>query len=408
MTDEVPPPPENDEGHPVTVTSDEYRARRTAEEIEKAARSLLIWYGDRPTEPPAYLVNETLPEVGVAVLAGQFGAAKTFVGANLSAAIIVAGGEFAGEAVNRKGGVLWLAAEGEREIQRRVEAAIAARGGDANARQPFARQAMAVPRLTDKDALDRLRVLVRAAAEHMRAKFDCELVIVVIDTLSSAAEFDDENNPAQPQKVMNILAALAGEMKMLVVVVDHHGKVVETGIRGSSVKGASADAILACLGDKDPNTGAITHNRRLVVSKLRDGPTGRIIPFKLAPTIDGSTCTVKWAEDVEPVPDKPPGRTWPKSLTIFKSALDAMLSEVGKMTVPRAGANAVKAVDREAVRTEFLRLYVADTPKAKSVAFIRCAKDAIERGIMCSIATGPDLGQTIFWLPMDDSAAPSP
>ena len=40
------------------------------------------------------------------------------------------------------------------------------------------------------------------------------------------------------------------------------------------------------------------------------------------------------------------------------------------------GMPEVTAVDREAVRKEFFRVYLADTPKAKSVAFIRCAKDA--------------------------------
>jgi hypothetical protein len=75
-----------------------------------------------------YLVDETLPQFGVAILGGQFGAAKTFVGADLAAAVIV-GGEFAGKLVNRTGGVLWLAAEGETEIETRVHAAIAFRGG---------------------------------------------------------------------------------------------------------------------------------------------------------------------------------------------------------------------------------------------------------------------------------------
>ena len=62
------------------------------------------------------------------------------------------GGDFAGKTVHRTGGVLWLAAEGESEIETRVHAAIAARGGDATERQPFARQAGSVPCLTENDA----------------------------------------------------------------------------------------------------------------------------------------------------------------------------------------------------------------------------------------------------------------
>ena len=59
----------------------------------------------------------------------------------------------------------------------------------------------------------------------------------------------------------------------------------------------------------------------------------------------------------------------------------------------------VKAVDREAVRAEFFRLYPGDTHKAKKDAFLRCAKNAVAKGVMCSINVGPDLGQTIFWIP---------
>ena len=62
----------------------------------------LIWYGDAPPTPPNYLVDETLPEIGLATIGGQYGAAKTFVGADLAAAIMVGGGsEFAGKTVAR-------------------------------------------------------------------------------------------------------------------------------------------------------------------------------------------------------------------------------------------------------------------------------------------------------------------
>jgi hypothetical protein len=104
----------------------------------------LIWYGDEPPTPPSYFADETLPEIGVATIGGQYGAAKTFVAADLSAATMI-GGEFAGKPVKRTGGVLWLAAEGENEIETRIQAAVVARGGNAADRQPFARQAGACP-----------------------------------------------------------------------------------------------------------------------------------------------------------------------------------------------------------------------------------------------------------------------
>ena len=310
----------------------------------------LIWYGDRPATPPNYLVDETLPEIGVATVGGQYGAAKTFVAADLAAAIIIGGGDFAGKPTRRKGGVLWLAAEGEMEIEMRVHAAIAARGGAAEERHPFARQAGAVPCLGQGDAFERLNALAAQAVEHLRTDFQCELALIVIDTLAAAAGFDDENSAAETQKVMNVLAALSRETKTLVIVIDHYGKVIDTGVRGSSAKSAAADAILACLGDRDQTTGA-TSNRRLAVTKLRAGPVGRVVPFDLMPTGDGSTCAVRWRTDAETEPPK--GKKWPKALIIFKRALDEALGSAGKKTTPRAGMPEVRAVDREAVRDEF-------------------------------------------------------
>ena len=52
--------------------------------------------------------------------------------------------------------------------------------------------------------------------------------------MSAAAGFDDENSAAETQKVMNMLAALARETKALVLLIDHYGKIIETGVRGSS------------------------------------------------------------------------------------------------------------------------------------------------------------------------------
>jgi hypothetical protein len=400
--------PQPDGSDEPSFAHDESNPPPIGEDVEaKPTAKLLLWYGDTPPKPSNYLVDETVPEIGVVILGGQWGAAKTFVGADLVSAVIV-GGEFAGKTVNRKGGVLWLAAEGENEIEARVYAAINARGGDPDEKQPFARQAVSVPCLTDKDALERLRAMANEAAAHMREHFDCDLVAIFIDTLAAAAGFDDENSASETQKVMNIAAALAREAKTPVVVLDHYGKVADTGIRGSSAKSSAADAILACLGDRDQDTGATT-NRRMAVTKLRSGPTGRIINFRLAQTDDGSTCTVVWS-DVAAVAELPKGKPLPKSLRTLKRAFDEALSAFGKTTVPRAGMPEVRAVDREHVREEFFRLYPADkaddakkAAHAKGEAFRRGVLDAVDRGVLCSLNVGPDLAQTILWTSQETS-----
>src|SRR5262249_6802598 len=71
--------------------------------------------------------------------------------------------------------------------------------------------------------------------------------------------------------------------------VDHYGKDVAAGTRGSSAKAASADLVLACLGDRE-QSGSVT-NTRLAVRKCRGGPQGQEFHF-----------TVRKVED--PTPDK--------------------------------------------------------------------------------------------------------
>ena len=289
---------------------------------------LLIWYGEDPPPPPKYLVSNMLPEDGVALIGGQFLLGKTFVGADLSAAVMT-GGEFAGEPVMRKGAILWFAAEGEKEIEGRIRAAVENKFGGSGP-QPFARQAGGVPLLTDPDALEKLKAHAQEAAKHALEKFDLPLVLIVIDTVSAAAGFTDENSASETQKVMTTLRELSRATGALVLPIDHYGKQTETGIRGSSAKSAAADAILACLGERD-NEGNVS-NHRLAITKLRNGPTGRVIPFDLRQTETefGSTCVVDWrmtAVEAAPV-EKTKG--WPKSLLIFKRALLNALTDFGK------------------------------------------------------------------------------
>ena len=59
--------------------------------------------------------------------------------------------------------------------------------------------------------------------------------------------------------------------------IDHLGKVVEAGTRGSSGKEGNADTVLATLAEREI-TGAIT-NSRMAARKQRDGISGFEVPF---------------------------------------------------------------------------------------------------------------------------------
>ena len=135
------------------------------------------------------------------------------------------------------------------------------------------------PSLNEDASFERLVAIVLAAAAQMKERFEVVLALIVIDTLSASADFADANDAAEGQRIMNRLNALSRRSGAFTLAVDHFGKTVETGTRGSSAKEAAADVVLALLADRDVS-GNIS-NTRMAVRKLRGGSTGAETPFDL-------------------------------------------------------------------------------------------------------------------------------
>ncbi len=272
-------------------------SRRRERKAEPAGPALLF-YGDVAPEPPPWLIRNVLPQQQVAILAGQHSAGKTFIGIDISLSTMT-GLPFIDNEVVRRGAVLWLAAEGASEVTIRLKAAAVHRlGREAIGELPFAFQIADVPTLSEPDALPKLMRLVTEMKERLARDFPgVDLALIVLDTLNSAAGFNDENSASEAQKVFNVLRQLSNASGALTLVIDHYGKISETGVRGSSAKAGAADAILAALANKDEITGKVD-NRRLAVVKLRSAPTGRTVPFTLKPVpVDpfGNThCGIEW------------------------------------------------------------------------------------------------------------------
>lgn len=389
-----PEPPPID-GRPTALGEKPNKGDNAPPPIEDVA-SKMLWLGDRPIIPPRYVIEDMLPETGLAIVGGQWFVGKTFVVNSLCAAVIAGDAEFAGKQVLRKCGVLWFPAEGQQQIEIRIKAALAERGVDIE-RAPFAFVSQ-VPCLTHKDAPVLLKAYAGAAAKKMQEQFGCDLGIIVFDTLSASAGFKDENAAGEVQKIMNILSTLAVEAKSLVISIDHYGKDIEVGVRGSSAKSGAADSILAVLGEREA-TGAIK-NRRLALVKERGRAVGQVIPFDLAPTPDGLTCTVSWR------PDEQAEATDAKTslgVSILIRAFEDARDEAGVMDIPIAGMPKVKVVDREFVRARFNELYEpkgeGDAAHAKRSAFGRAAEKAKLARLICVKERS---GRTVFWSPRSD------
>src|SRR5262249_53332146 len=161
-------------------------------------------------------------------------------------------GEFLDHAVMRRGGVLYIAAEGGAGIRKRFRAILEDKYPSIGV-VPFA-FAKASPRLLDKAASATLADIARDAADHMRQQFGCPLVLIIVDTVAKAAGYakpGDENDAAVGQMLMNCFSDVSNATGALVLGVDHFGKAADTGTRGTSAKEAAADVILALLGNKD-------------------------------------------------------------------------------------------------------------------------------------------------------------
>ncbi len=262
----------------------------------------LYAHGDadpRPLKP--WLIKQLMPAVGHGLLSGQWGTGKTFVVFDLAAALVT-GQPFLGHAVKRQCGVLLIAAEGASEVRLRLDAVVRNKCGNME-RAPF-RWYETTPLLLQKGAVETLIAMARQADNSLQQEFGLPLGLVVIDTIAACAGYPragDENDSAAAQTVMNVLKAIAETLGCFVLGVDHFGKNVESGTRGSGAKESASDLVLACLGDKELN-GSVT-NTRLAVRKNRGGQQGQEYPFALRvveapePDEDGepiTTMVVDW------------------------------------------------------------------------------------------------------------------
>jgi RecA-family ATPase len=212
------------------------------------------------------------PEVGHGLWSGQWGTFKTF-GALELAHFCMSGEPFLGYEVMRRGGVLFIAVEGGGEIPIRLQAVIEDRG-KITGPAPFA-WVETCPPLIGKNAADEICAIAEPIAKQLEERFGAPLVLIIIDTVIAGAGYSkdgQENDAAAGQAVMNTLKAVARRIGCFVFGVDHFGKDMQTGTRGTSAKEGSANVVIAMLGDKSVS-GEVT-NTRLALRKRRGGPNG--------------------------------------------------------------------------------------------------------------------------------------
>jgi len=238
----------------------------------------IFWHGGvdyRESRPQ--LVQDVIPEIGHGLISGQWGLFKTFCAFDLAHSCM-SGEPFLGYEVVRRGGVLFIAIEGTYEVPIRLQGVIEDRG-KMTGPAPFA---WICPPLIAKNAAGEICKIAEAIAKGLEQRFGVPLVLIIIDTVIAGSGYSkagEENDAAAGQAIMNTLRAVAQRMRCFVFGVDHFGKAIETGTRGTSAKEGSADVVLAMLGDKAVS-GEVT-NTRLSLRKRRGGPNGEEHPFRI-------------------------------------------------------------------------------------------------------------------------------
>jgi hypothetical protein len=261
------------------------------------------------------------------------------------------------------------------------------------------------PSLLASGSVDTLVELALEVDARMRADFGLPLGLIWIDTVAVAGGVSDANDSVENTALMTALRAIGTRTGSFVIGVDHFGKMIETGTRGSSAKEDHADTVLAMLGERAVD-GSMS-NLRMCVRKVRGARSGQVIPFKLDVVEIGqnrhlepiTTCVVAWDLDRRTGSQTKPAKTLPKSLVTFRKALDVALLEHGQKLRPYGvKGSEVLAVPVLRVREEFVRSYATggDTEdkkaEAKATAFRRALKAVQDH----QLATAREIAGTEF------------
>jgi hypothetical protein len=235
------------------------------------------YYGMSVPEPMRWTVKGILIEQGVTILSGQWGTFKTTVVLSLALSIMT-GLPFAGRfRVKRPGAVIYFAPEGNGGLDYRLQA-LAREAGIKDDRLPFARRGNCPP-LKDRKSAVLVNALIDEAAAELKRVYNVDVAMIVFDTwakASGARNKGDDDDSAISAAVIETLDAVSAHSKCVCLAVDHMGKDVERGTRGSSGKEA-IEGLLATLGDR--SVSSPINNTRLVVRKVKDGRAGFEVPL---------------------------------------------------------------------------------------------------------------------------------
>jgi hypothetical protein len=352
-------------------------------------------------EPPRDLIKGILTEQGVNLVVGQSGSGKSCIMASAARALAT-GLDWFGRKVRGPVGVLYYATEGYSSMARRLPAEL--KHHDIDEAVPIVLSRGGLNLSDDKQFAQFLRELVQVR-RYFAARFGVHRMVVIIDTIAAAASLKDENSNAEVSGLYGRLRQIADHIEGLVIGVHHLGKNAEAGPRGASASRAAADQIISVLADRDESSGTVS-NRRIVISKARDGEEGPIANFtltfvELGIDEDDEPFGAVVAEPADGEAIRSQKKPTPAQKT-FIAAFDEALSESGRDHEPMKSQDVpgptVLAVPVEEVKEEFYRRWA--TGETDPVKRADTTRKAFKRALHTTsgFATeANDSGEELIW-----------
>lgn len=206
--------------------------------------------------PPPVMVEGLLPKIGVCLLYGDSGTAKTYSAVYLAWAVAGGTDTFLGQKIHNHGDVLYISAEDDTGVASRYRALTLAYGVPhhdvyiTNKLSPLDGEAPAF------HAADGTPSTLTALTPHvLLASLQAAGVspaLVVVDTFSTAfSSLESENDNTQVASLIRQMETVSTELECPVLVLHHTGKDDGKGARGASSFKGNAFSIMKSAKDKN-------------------------------------------------------------------------------------------------------------------------------------------------------------
>jgi hypothetical protein len=360
-------------------------APQTEPQQPRTYRFKLVAFDDmKPDLEQLYLVDELIPVAGLVDIWGKPKCFKSFWTLDLMFHVAM-GWKYRDRSV-QQGAVVYCAFEGAHGYKKRIEAI---------RRHYELEDGQHVPLYIMPGQANLIADHKTLIADITAQLGDIKPICVVLDTLNKSL-MGSESKDTDMSASVRAAEAIRDAFKCVVIIV-HHCGLDDTRPRGHTSLPGAVDAQLAVV--REGNAVTVT------VEMMRDGPEETVVTSMVEVIEVGQDHAGKVLTSLVVKPGEAPaggnmGIRWTGALTMFRRALcDALSGSEEKLVV---GGIPVRAVDLEAVRSEFYKTCVAhaggadENQNTRKKRFYRAVERAQVLNLI-GVRVEPS-GRTLVWL----------